>query len=158
MKARQSAAREKGLKIMEDLFRSYWWLLFPLSWFIISGWQSWLNYRRHRDTLDIVKDYAKSGKDIPAGLLDKLNAPRDYDEWTGEPRSTTREERREYRRRYGYGGWSRVVLFGVLMLGFLYAWSTDAYSQGSAFLIVAFVMAALALSSLVATLTYRRRD
>jgi hypothetical protein len=53
---------------MEDLFRSYWWLLFPLAWFVVGGWQSWLNYRRHRDTLDIIKTYADSGKDVPAGL------------------------------------------------------------------------------------------
>ncbi len=142
---------------MEDLFRSYWWLLFPLAWFIISGWQSWLNYRRHKDTLDIVKSYAASGKDIPAGLLDKLKPPADYDEWTGEPRSTTREERRAYRR-YGYGGWSRVVLFGALAAGFGYAAATDYYEAGPAFVIVTFVMGALCLSSLVATLTYRRRD
>lgn len=140
---------------MEDLFRSYWWLLFPLAYFVVSGWQSWLNYRRHRDTLDIVKSYASTGKDIPQGLLDKLNAPADYDEWTGEPRSTTREERRAYRRRYGMGGWSKVVLFGALSLGFLYAWSENMYAQGPAFLIVGFVMGALCLSSLVATLTYR---
>lgn len=143
---------------MEDLFRSYWWLLFPLAWFIISGWQSWLNYRRHRDTLDIVRGYAQSGKDIPAGLLDKLNAPADYDEWTGEPRSTTREERRYYRRRYGIGGWSRVVLFGSLAAGFGYASTTDMYEAGPAFLIVTFVMGALCLSSLVGVLTWRRKD
>jgi len=22
---------------MEDLFRSYWWLIFPLGWFVASG-------------------------------------------------------------------------------------------------------------------------
>ena len=30
---------------MEDLFRSYWWLLFPAGWFIAEAWQSWLRYR-----------------------------------------------------------------------------------------------------------------
>lgn len=139
---------------MEDLFRSYWWLLFPLAYFIISGWQSWLNYRRHRDTLDIVKTYASSGKDIPAGLLDKLNPPADYDAWTGEPRSGPREQREGY----GMAGWSKVVLFGSLAAGFGYASITDMYEAGPAFLIVAFVMGAMFLACLAATLTYRRRD
>lgn len=57
---------------MEDLFRSYWWLLFPLSWVVIAGWRNWLSYRRHQDNLDLLKRFTDSGKDIPAGLMDKL--------------------------------------------------------------------------------------
>ena len=59
-------------KIMEDLFRSYWWLLFPLAWFVIAGWRAWLRHQSRRDVVDLVKSYAASGKEIPAGLLDKL--------------------------------------------------------------------------------------
>lgn len=138
---------------MEELFKGYWWLLFPLGWFIASGWNSWLNYRRHRDTLELVRDYTKSGKEVPAGLLDKLNQPRDDDSWNGAP--DRREERRSYRRR-GFGGWSQVVLFGSLAAGFAYAAATDIYEAGPAFVIVTFVMGALCLASLVATLTGRR--
>ncbi len=57
---------------MEDLFRHFWWLLFPLTWMVIGGFNSWLDYRRRRDTLDLIKGYAASGKDVPAALLDKL--------------------------------------------------------------------------------------
>lgn len=135
---------------MEDLFRSYWWLMFPLAWFIVGGWHSWLNYRKHRDTLDIIKKYADSGKDVPAALMDKLNAGPIEDDWTGYSDS---RPRRYYRR--GYGGWSRVVLFGSLAAGFGYAAATDIYEAGPAFTIVTFVMAALCLASLVATLTMR---
>ena len=135
---------------MEDLFRSYWWLLFPLAWFVVGGWQSWLNYRKHRDTLDIIKSYAASGKEVPAGLMDKLNAGPVDDDWTGY---SDGRPRRYYRR--GYGGWSRVVLFGSLAAGFGYAAATDIYEAGPAFTIVAFVMTALCLASLVATLTMR---
>jgi hypothetical protein len=60
-------------KFMEDLFRSYWWLLFPMAWFIIVGWRAWLRHLRRRDTVDLIKSYAASGKDIPAGLIDKLS-------------------------------------------------------------------------------------
>jgi len=133
---------------MEDLFRSYWWLLFPLAWFIVGGWQSWLNYRKHRDNLDVIRRYADSGKEIPAGLLDTLNSPVP-DDWDGYGR----RGRRYYRR--GYGGWYQVVLFGSLAAGFGYASWTDIYGAGEAFTIVAFVMAAMCLASLVATLTTR---
>lgn len=57
---------------MEDLFRSYWWLLFPLAWVVIGGFQSWMSYRARRDTLDLIKTYAASGQDVPPALLDKL--------------------------------------------------------------------------------------
>lgn len=57
---------------MEDLFRSYWWLLFPLAWMAIGGFQSWLSYLRRRDSLRLIRHFADSGKDIPAGLIDKL--------------------------------------------------------------------------------------
>lgn len=57
---------------MEDLFRQFWWLLFPLAWLVIGGWNAWLNERARRDTLDIIKGYAESGRDAPAGLLDRL--------------------------------------------------------------------------------------
>ncbi|MCF8504329.1 MAG: hypothetical protein K9G59_05390 [Caulobacter sp.] len=133
---------------MEDLFRSYWWLMFPLAWFIMGGWQSWLNYRKHRDNIDIIKSYAASGREPPAGLLDKLNAPSAHDDAYGY-------NYRESRGRRGYGGWYQVVLFGSLAAGFGYAAATDIYEAGPAFVIVTFVMGALCLASLVATLTMR---
>mgnify|MGYP000616135519 CR=1 FL=1 len=38
---------------MEDLFRSYWWLLFPLAWFISTGFSSLLDHSRERDRLKL---------------------------------------------------------------------------------------------------------
>jgi hypothetical protein len=138
---------------MEDLFRSYWWLLFPLGWFVASGWTSWLNYRKHRDTLDIVKTFADSGRDIPAGLLDKLTAPATDDNWDSP--SSGSSSRSGGGGGGGFGGWSQVVLFGSLAAAFGYAAATDIYGAGPAFVIVAFVMGAVSLSALVATLTRR---
>jgi hypothetical protein len=57
---------------MEDLFRSYWWLMFPLAWMIIGGFRGWLDLQRRRASLDLIKHLADSGKDIPAGLIEKL--------------------------------------------------------------------------------------
>lgn len=131
---------------MEELFKGYWWLLFPLAWFIGSGWQSWLNYRRHRDTLDIIRDYAKSGKEPPAGLLDRLNRSEPSDDvW--------RDGSRRDRRRRGGMGWYHVALFGALCVGFTVAALTDMMGIREPFSIVAFVMGALTLAALVSVLT-----
>jgi hypothetical protein len=58
---------------MEDLFRQFWWLIFPLSWFVFGGYQSWLSYRANRDTLDLIKTYAQAGREPPPELLAKLS-------------------------------------------------------------------------------------
>jgi len=133
---------------MEDLFRSYWWLIFPVGYFLYSAFQSWLNYRRHRDTLDLIKSYAAQGREPPADLLAELNRPIDAEEADRGDRLSRRYRRREH-------GWYQVVLFGVLASGFGFASFTDIYGAGEAFVIVTFVMAALCLASLVAVLTRR---
>jgi len=56
---------------MEDLFRSYWWLLFPVSWIVFDGFQRWLAYRARRDTLE---SYAASGREPPPELVARLSA------------------------------------------------------------------------------------
>lgn len=144
---------------MEELFRSYWWLIFPLSWFVFGAYQSWLSYKANRDTLDLIKTYAQSGREPPPELLAKLSKRWNDGDGLGEPDDDDdddRTHRRRYRRRYRrYHGWSRVALFGCLGAGFLFASITDLYQAGPAFIIVAFVMGALAVSSLVAILVDR---
>lgn len=46
---------------MEDLFRSYWWLLFPLGWFAVGAFDRWLAYRRTRDALNAAWPHGKEG-------------------------------------------------------------------------------------------------
>ena len=134
---------------MEDLFRSYWWLIFPLSWFVFGGYQSWLSYRANKDTLDLIKSYAQAGREPPPELLAKLSK-----RWNDGDEHEDRYERRRYRRR-GPRGWYHVVLFAVLGAGFGYAAFTDMYGAGEGFVIVAFVMAALSLASVVSLLVDR---
>jgi hypothetical protein len=55
---------------MENLFYSFWWLLFPLAWVLLSAWRSWLRYQTHRDHLDVMRTYAARGKSPPSGLGD----------------------------------------------------------------------------------------
>ncbi len=134
---------------MEDLFRSYWWLLFPLAWFVFGGFSSFLNYRRQKDTLKLIQTYAERGQEPPAALLKVLERPIDADDDSWQLRSGGR---------MSDGNWFSVVLFGVMSAGFAYASWADIYGAGEAFLIVAFVLGALCLASLVSALLGRRRD
>ena len=133
---------------MEDLFRSYWWLIFPLSWFVISAYQNWLSYRANKDTLDLIKTYAQAGREPPPELLARLNKRWNEDE------NEERDERPRYRRRR-QRTWYQAALFGCLCLGFTYASVTDLYEAGPAFIIVAFVMGALSVASVVSMLVDR---
>jgi len=136
---------------MEDLFRSYWWLIFPLSWFVFGGFQSWLSYRANRDTLDLLKSYAASGREPPPELVARLSK-----RWNEEDDDGAVRAPRHYRRRYREEDpVYRAVLFGSLCAGFTYAAVTDLYGAGEAFTIVAFVMGALGLASLVSLLVGR---
>ncbi|EJL27184.1 hypothetical protein PMI01_03956 [Caulobacter sp. AP07] len=59
---------------MQDLFRSFWWMVFPLSWFVFDGYHRWLADRARRDAVELLKTYAKSGREPPAELLARLDA------------------------------------------------------------------------------------
>lgn len=130
--------------MMEDLFRSYWWLLFPLAWFVFGGFTSLLNYRRQRDALKLIQTYAEKGQEPPAALLTLLEKPIDGSGMWDSPGDSGG--------RPGDGAWFSVVLFGVMAAGFAYASWTDIYGAGEAFLIVSFVLGALCLASLVSAL------
>jgi hypothetical protein len=59
---------------MEELFRSYWWLVFPLSRGVFGVFQSWLAYRARHDALDVLRSYAEAGREPPPALVARLNA------------------------------------------------------------------------------------
>jgi amino acid permease len=134
---------------MEDLFRAYWWLIFPMSWFVFDAYQRWLSYRANKDTLDLIKTYAQAGREPPPELLARLNKRWNEEEEADEERPRYRHRRRRER------SWYQVVLFACLGMGFAYASITDLYEAGPAFLIVTFVMAALSLATLVSILVAR---
>lgn len=58
---------------MYDLFRDYWWLLFPIAFTVLGAFRSWLNYCARREVIAVLRDLAKSGRDVPAGLVGQLN-------------------------------------------------------------------------------------
>ena len=128
---------------MFDFFNRYWWLLFPIAFFVYGAFQSWLSYRSNRETLDLIKTYAASGREPPPELLNRLSKRQNFDADDAAERS---------RRNSGYDGWYQVVLFGMLCVGFTYAAFANIYGAGEAFTIVAFVMAALSAASLAQVL------
>lgn len=92
---------------MIDLFQSYWWLLFPLFWFVGAGWGSLMRYKRTQAKIDLIKTYAAAGKEPPAGLIASLDAPdsSDDDDDSGYG---------GHRRHRGGGQAFLVILFGGL--------------------------------------------
>lgn len=131
---------------MEDIFRSYWWLLFPLGFMLIGAFNSFLTYRRQQETLKLIKTYADKGQEPPPALLKVLEQPIDDDKWSGGGRSPA-----------GEGSWFTAILFGVMALGFGYGASTDMYGAGPALVIVTFVLAGIALACLFQAIRAGRR-
>ncbi len=130
---------------MVELFQGYWWLLFPLGWFVFGGLNAIINYYRQKDVLKIIKTYADRGEQPPESLLRIVEQPIN--------------DRHEYqpRTKMDDGNWFSVVLFGFMAVGFGYASWSNMYGAGDAFLIVTFVMGALAAASLMSALLGRRR-
>lgn len=73
------------------LFSSYWWLLFPLGFFIAAGFSSYMRYKRTQAKIDLLKTYAASGHEPPAELIASLNDNGDVnaDPDSGDGRGTT---------------------------------------------------------------------
>lgn len=70
---------------MENFWHAYWWLLFPLAFFLFGAFDRWLSYRRSRDYLELIKSYAAQGKEPPAELVRAARGGRmddDFD-WGG---------------------------------------------------------------------------
>ncbi len=75
-----------------ELFSSYWWLLFPLGFFVAAGFSSYMRYKRTQAKIELLKTYAASGNEPPAELLASLDvndasSGEDADE--GDGRGTT---------------------------------------------------------------------
>lgn len=136
---------------MEDLFRSYWWLLFPAAWFVFGGFSSFLNYRKQRETLKLLQTYADKGQEPPEALLKILDRPIDSDSeaWGG----STPGRPANY--------WSLFGLFAVLASGFgiaAYMPETFGVDMGVRFpfTVVALVMGAVAIWALISAMMTRR--
>ena len=136
---------------MEDLFREFFWLIFPIFGMGIAVFAIWMAHSSKRKTLDLLRIYAQQGKEPPQALLDALH-------WDPD-----RFEHRYSRDRDGFHAefgpfsrnpvvlWSRFVLLSMLAIGFAIAgWYFKELSFP--FFITAFVLAAVAAATLVKAL------
>jgi hypothetical protein len=120
---------------MEELFRDFWWLIFPVWGLAMGAWHSLAGYRRQKAMLDLVRTYAEKGQQPPDALLAALG--REDADVPGRRNSPAHY-------------WSLVALFGVMAAGFgVGAWAYGFQGVGWPFAIVALVMAAVAVWSLI---------
>jgi len=146
---------------MENFFFGYWWLLFPLGFFVFGAWDRWLSYQRSKDRLELLRTYTAQGKDPPAELVKALQDDEAEDEADyGRHGRRLRRYRRYYR--YGpYWAWRSAFVTGAVALGF---WLASEYADvgGVAlpFRLVAIIMTCIAAGNLVAAVfstTFRGR-
>lgn len=141
----------------EDFLSSYWWLLFPIGFFIFGAWDRWLAYKRSRDHLELLKTYTTQGKEPPPELVrgaDPMgpgwgpDAPPPYPPyppyWYG---------RRAWRRYYRWGPywqWRSAFITGALAVGFWVAsdWA-DIPGTEHAFRLVAIILSFVAIGNLL---------
>ena len=138
---------------MEDFFSSYWWLLFPIGFFVFGAWDRWLAYKRSQDRLDLLRAYTNQGKDPPPELLRTLQAEEDDDDEAMYGQVGHRAARRMRRRywRYGpYWAWRTAIITGAVALGF---WMASEYADLPGidwpFRFVAIIMTCVAAGHLV---------
>ncbi|MEN0651806.1 MULTISPECIES: hypothetical protein [Hyphobacterium] len=133
-----------------DLFHSYWWLLFPLAFFLAQGWSSFMRYKRTKAKIELLKSYAAAGKEPPADLvasIDKDTERDDRHDWTSNGENE------------GSGGGSAflVFLFAGLAGVFAYAgWSGLIGDVREEFYFIAMILGVLAVAFL-ASAVFRRR-
>jgi hypothetical protein len=155
---------------METIFRSYWWLLFPIGAFVFGAWDRWLAYKRSRDHLDLLRSYAEKGKDPPPELVRGVSEDVADDGQAGYPGygygdswMHPRHMRRAYRHYYRWGPywqWRSVFVTGAIAAGFWWAseWSDWPGTYGP-FRLVAIILTIVALGNLVfAVLSSTHRD
>jgi hypothetical protein len=131
----------------EELFRDFWWLLFPIfgmSMGLVGMLQA---ESRSRHVMRLIKSYLDQGKEPPPELLKLASQPNDYDMNMSGVASPGQR---------GNSAWNFVVFF-ALAAGFSVGyWFVQGEPYAFAFLIVAVTMGVLALGALIILLTSRR--
>lgn len=57
---------------MIDLFRDYWWLVFPMGFMAMGTFRAYLRYRTQREVVRALRDLAEKGREPPAALVGQL--------------------------------------------------------------------------------------
>lgn len=129
------------------MWTHYWWLIFPMAWFLYAFYCSSLRYQHRRDKLELLKTYAQQGKDVPAELAKALGNG-NGDDW-------------RWGRHYDYYGpyreQRRTIFLAAVAAGFAAAYYFNP-EHNEAFGIVAVIVGVLALGWLLIWLTTPRSD
>jgi len=140
---------------MVELFESYWWLLFPLAFFVSAGWGSFMRYKRTQAKIDLLKTYAASGKEPPADLVASLDAPDD-----GRP-DWSDLDHNAGGRHSNYGTGSNAFLV-ILFAGFAGVFAYEGYSgligMGEVAYFVALIFSVLSMAFLVSSFFKGRKS
>ncbi len=145
---------------MVELFRSFFWLIFPIGGMAIGVFAIYMVHDTKRRTIELLRIYAEQGKEPPQSLLDALDRTNSFD---GESPARVKDD---FRSAYGpfstnpVALWSRFVLLAFLAAGFggMAYWLNG--KPGTEFIvfgftITAFVLAAVSASALVRALLTR---
>lgn len=151
---------------MEHFFFSFWWLVFPLAFFVFGAWDRWLAYQRSKDRLELLRTYTAQGKDPPPELIKSLQRDEEDDEDDAyAPYDRYGRHRRRYYRRYyrygPYGAWRGAIVTAAVAAGFWFASEyADLPGIDWPFRLVAIIMTCVAAGNLVLAIfstTFRGR-
>ena len=125
---------------MDHGWYHFWWLIFPVLAMVLALAAMAFRYRRHKDTVELLRTYAAQGKDPPAELIKALHSH------NGRPRGPDRD-------------WQRAILFGGLTVAFgVMAYSrADMHGPHDGIVFVAIVFGALTLGAIVSAVLQQRR-
>lgn len=136
---------------MVEIFESYWWLLFPLGFFVAAGWGSFMRYKRTQAKIDLIKSYTAAGKEPPAALLASLDTDDDG-----------HEEHQVSGHGSGNGGGGGHVFLVVLFTGLAGVFAYTGYAEllggtSREMYFIAMILGVLALAFLFSGLFSRGR-
>ena len=121
-----------------DWWARHWWLMFPIFGFIVAFYSMWLQHRRSRDWLALMRTYAEQGKEPPASLANLASS--------GDMRWGAASS--HYWRRSPLLDVRRAIFMGVLSGAFAYLYYHDPI-RNDGFGIAAVILGALALGYLL---------
>lgn len=130
-----------------ELFERFWWLLFPLAFFIAAAWNSFMRYKRTQAKIDLIKSYTAAGREPPSGLIESLDRDEGGGDWTGMSDDSHGGGRQ------GGGSAFLVLLFAGLAGVFAYAGYTGWLGGNrEEFYFIAMIMGVMAVAFLGAAI------
>ncbi|MFZ2031307.1 MAG: hypothetical protein WAU68_13425 [Vitreimonas sp.] len=125
---------------MVDLFRQFWWLIFPIMGMLCGLVAMLQQNNRQNRAMDLLRTYAEQGKEPPQELLKALSQD-------GEPPAMmgVRQDRVS-------GAWWTFFVFIALTGGFGVGASSFDNDAHSAFMVITVVMGILAFGALIMAL------